>query len=261
MRKLIRKLIRESINNILKENNAVPEQEAYKQAFELLSPIVNDLINENTDSSFLERWSEATITADNFDLVPDLDMLIEESVTGFFNDMEEYSNDFLANNCNEIFEEAASLIMSGQDIDPSDYARKITDAYFKEENEKDVIRVLNRQFEYHTGTINKAISDAAEKKRKAIEAQIQAKKNLEYASNFPIACAGWFVVTDSYGVAIPESCHFQIVFKGGDKVHNVNGADFPLEMNGVELYDIDPKKKPPLIAAYQGKEKVTVPSV
>jgi hypothetical protein len=261
MRKLIRKLIKESINNTLKESNAVSQQEAYKEALKLLAPIVNDLINENTDSDFLDRWAEATVTADSFDLVPDLDMMIEESIGELFNDMEEYSNDFLTNDCKEMFEEAASRIMSGQNIDPNDYATEITDAYFKEGNEKDVIRVLNRQFEYHTGAINKAISDAAEKKRKAIEAQIQAKNNLEYASNFPIACAGWFVVVDSYGVAIPESCHFQIVFKGGDKVHNVNGADFPLEMNGIELYDIDPKKKSPLIAAYQGKEKVTVPAV
>ena len=175
----IRQLISESINNILKENSGVSAQEAYKQTLELLSPIVNDLINENTDSSFLDRWSEATITADNFDLVPDLDQMIEEAMEGLTRDMEEYSNDFLANNCNEIFEEAASRIMSGQEIDPSDYARKITDAYFKEENEKDVIRVLNRQFEYHTGEINKAISDASEKKRKVIEAQIQARKKWE----------------------------------------------------------------------------------
>ena len=90
----IRQLISESINNILKENSGVSAQEAYKQTLELLSPIVNDLINENTDSSFLDRWSEATITADNFDLVPDLDQMIEEAMEGLTRDMEEYSNDF-----------------------------------------------------------------------------------------------------------------------------------------------------------------------
>jgi hypothetical protein len=261
----VRQLISESIRKILKEEDEVIRspsgQDAYRGVLDLLSPIVVDLVNDNTDSDFLERWHNATITADNFNLVPDLDNMIEDSMESIDQNIKEFSESILMSQCNDIFEEALDIVKSGGEIDPSDFVTKITDAYFKDGGDKHAIKVMSGIIKDATDNINGAIESASEKRKKEIEADLRAKKKMEYSSNFPIACAGWFVATDSYGVAIPESCHFQIVFKGEGKVYDVNGADFPLEMNGVELYDINPKKKSPLVAAYQGKENITVPAV
>lgn len=262
MRKLIRKLISEEIINILKENNSDKSQKAYEDAIKKLTPLISEIVYENTDlMDQFEKWTGSTIASGNFELVDDLDNMIEESVKESTQLVNELAETILMNQCAEVLEEAVEIIKLGGEIDPSDFVVKITDVYFSDSNDAFAQKSVDKIMKWTTERINNAISNATEKKNKEEE-----EKKKIYSGDFPIACSSWIFLTDSSGLPLPEESAFIIKKKGSKDGICYSGSDFPLMIDGVEIYDISnkfyqEKGESPLICSYKGKDNILMPSI
>lgn len=248
----MRKLIREMIKRILNESGDSSE----KRATDLLLSHVRKTIDKNLDSSFMDDFDISSMAKDN-NVTDKIDLYLEELFENMNNQINELSESVLWNNFGDLFNEIVDKIETGEDVNIQEYYLALDDLYFEDGTDDFIQKNVEKIFEECKSIFN----DKIKKLSDDIAKQEEIKRSLQYSANFPIACSGWFVVVDSYGVAIPESCFFHIVEKNGDKIQKICGADFPIEINGVEIYDIDPQKRPPLIASYQGGDKVVVPSV
>lgn len=248
---ILRKLILLEISKTMNESELpIYDKGQVTSALDILLPIVEELMENNADKNEYNEYKKNKLSIkSNFQNSDnDLKKIIEDN----FDDV---SKNFLASFCSEQLTEVMDKLSNGEDINPDDFEGEISDIFFEN------IEIINNMFKKSIESLNAELEYLIDKKNKEEE-----EKKKIYSGDFPIACSSWMFLTDSSGLPLPEESAFIIKKKGSKNGICYSGSDFPLMIDGVEIYDISnkfyqEKGESPLICSYKGKDNILVPAI